>query len=107
MQKAKEEFELRFRPRSVEMVSLEIPKDALESLKRVAAIRDMSYQALLKFYIGQGLRQDLSRLFADRVLDTAAEVLAKHIQSQEEVSTIMREIREARTPSGVEQNVAA
>jgi hypothetical protein len=105
MKKAEQEIELRFRSRAVETVSIELPKDALESLKKVAATRDMSYQALLKFYIGQGLRQDLSRLFADRVLDTAAEVLAKHLQSQEEVSTIIREIREARTLSSSEHNV--
>jgi hypothetical protein len=107
MKKTEEGFELRFRPRAVETVPLEIPKDVLDSLKKVAATRDMSYQALLKFYIGQGLRQDLSRLFADRVLDTTAEVLAKHLQSEEEVSMIIREIREARTQSGNERNVAA
>jgi hypothetical protein len=105
MKKAEEEFELRFRSRATETVSIEIPKDALDSLKKVAAIRDMSHQALLKFYIGQGLRQDLSRLFADRVLDTAAEVLARHLQSEEEVSAIIREIREARTQSSSEYNV--
>lgn len=88
-------FELHIRPRPTETVSLEIPKDTLESLKKVAARRDMSYQALLKFYIGQGLRQDLARLFGDRVLETAAEVLARHIQSEEEVSAILQEIRVA------------
>jgi len=103
--KTEEGFELRFRPRAAETVSIEIPKDALDSLKKVAAIRDMSYQALLKFYIGQGLRQDLSRLFADSVLDRAAEVLAKHIQSEEEVSAIIRELREPRAPIGSEEEV--
>ena len=93
MKKDKEEFELHIRPRPTEMVTLEIPKDTLESLKKIAAKRDMSYQALLKFYIGQGLRQDVARLFGDQVLETAAEVLAKHIQSEEEVSAILREIR--------------
>jgi hypothetical protein len=53
----------------------------------------MSSQALMKWYIGQGLRQDLSKLFADRVLETTAQVLARHIQSEEEVSAIIREIR--------------
>lgn len=104
--KTEEGFELRFRPRAMETVSIDIPKDAFESLKRVAANRDMSYQALLKFYIGQGLRQDLSRLFADHVLDTAAEVLARHIPSPEKVSTIIREIREAKAPSTSEQLAA-
>ncbi len=93
MKNHKEKFELNLRPRPTETVSIEIPKDTLESLKKMAAKRDMSYQALLKFYIGQGLRQDLARLFGDRVLETAAEVLARHIQSEEEVSAILQEIR--------------
>ena len=67
---------------------------ALASLRQVAAQREMSEQALLKFYIGQGLRQDLARLFGDRVLTTTARVLARHLQSDEAVAAIMREIRE-------------
>jgi predicted DNA binding CopG/RHH family protein len=59
MKKSKE-LKLHFRLREVESVSIKIPKDSLESLKEVAGNRDMSYQALLKLYIGQGLRQDLS-----------------------------------------------
>jgi hypothetical protein len=93
MKEPEEALELRLRPRAVETVSIKIPKDTLEELKKVAASRDMSTQALLKFYIGQGLRQDLAKHFADRVLETTAQVLARHIQSAEEVSTIMREIR--------------
>ena len=92
---AKKDLDLHIRPRPTETVSLDIPKDTLESLKKVATKRDMTPQALLKFYIGQGLRQDLARLFGDHVLETTAEVLAKHIQSEEEVSTILREIRVA------------
>ena len=46
-----------------------------------------------KFYIGQGLRQDLAKHFADRLLETTAQVLARHIRSPEEVSAIMQEIR--------------
>ena len=88
------EFELHFRPRATESVSLQIPADTLASLKKVAANRDMSYQALLKLYVGQGLRQDLARMLADRVLETTAQVLAQHIQSEEEVSAIIREIRD-------------
>ena len=93
MKKAEEELMLQLRPRPVETVSIEIPKDTLEALKKIAAHRDMSYQALLKFYIGQGLRQDLAKHFADRLLETTARVLARHIRSPEEVSAIMQEIR--------------
>ena len=93
MKKAEEELTLHLRLRPVETVSIEIPQDTLEALKKIAAHRDMSYQALLKFYIGQGLRQDLAKHFADRLLETTARVLARHIRSPEEVSAIMQEIR--------------
>lgn len=93
MKKPEEELELHLRPRTVETVSIKIPTDTLDSLKKVAANRNMSYQALLKFYIGQGLRQDLAKLFSDQVLETTAQVLTRHIQSEEQVSAIIREIR--------------
>jgi hypothetical protein len=95
MKKPEQEHPLSFHPRETEVISLTIPKDVVASLKQVAAQRDMSYQALLKFYIGKGLRQDLARLFGERVLETTAHVLARHLQSDEEVAAIMREIREA------------
>jgi predicted DNA binding CopG/RHH family protein len=65
MKKPEEELKLHLRPRAVEAVSIEIPTDTLAALKKVACSRDMSYQALLKLYIGQGLRQDLAQLFAE------------------------------------------
>ena len=36
------------------------------SLEEVAASRDISIDALLKFYIGNGLREDKTKLFSDR-----------------------------------------
>ncbi|MBD2682374.1 MULTISPECIES: hypothetical protein [Nostoc] len=88
-----EELELHFKPRATETVSINIPIDALQSLKKVAANRDMSLEALLKFYIGQSLRQDLAKLFSERVLESTAEVLARHIESKEEILTIIQEIQ--------------
>jgi len=88
-----EEFELKFRPRETETVLIAVPTDTLASLNKVAVSRDMSVQALLKFYIGQGLRDDLARLFGDRVLETTEHVLTRYIQSEEEISSIVREIR--------------
>jgi hypothetical protein len=84
---------IRLRPQVTEAVSLPIPVDTLELLRRVAATRDMSPEALLRFYIGQGLRQDSARLFSERIMETTAEVLARHISSEEERSAILREIR--------------
>lgn len=89
-----DEGELRVRPRAKTTVSLSIPDDVLESLSRVAAEKDMSVEALMKLYIGEGLRDDLDALYTHQVLDTAANVLSRRLESEEEVSSILNEIRE-------------
>lgn len=86
-------LELRVRPRDAETLSIEIPKDTLDSLRKVAAQRDMPLKALIKLYIGKGLRQDLSQIFANQMLDSTAKVLARHHHSEEEVAQILREIQ--------------
>ena len=49
--------------RPMTMVSIRIPDDVIEDLKRVAPLLGFSgYQALIKAYVGQGLRADLERL---------------------------------------------
>lgn len=63
-----EGFALRFRPRPSATVTLSIPKDTLAAIEKVAAGRDMSVEALIKFYVGQGLRQDLWQRFAEYML---------------------------------------
>lgn len=93
MNKPNEEFVLKLRLRPQEKLSLDIPTDTLASLKKVANSKDMSVEALLKFYIGQGLRQDLTNLFSNRVLEITAQVLSQHIQSEEQISHILAEIR--------------
>lgn len=95
MKTSSKEPKLRLRERPVQSVNVLIPEDVLDSLGQVANARDMSVDALMRYYIGQGLRQDLARLFADKMFDTTAAVLAKHLHSQEEVSLILDEIREA------------
>ncbi|MBI3738874.1 MAG: ribbon-helix-helix protein, CopG family [Chloroflexi bacterium] len=67
-----EGFALRFHHRAKTRVSIQIPDDSLASLQKVAASRDMSIEALIKLYVGQGLRQDLAKLSADRVLEKTA-----------------------------------
>jgi hypothetical protein len=93
MNNSEEEIKLQLRPRTAEIVSLNIPIDTLASLEKIAANRDMSVEALLKFYIGQGLREDLAKVFSERLLDKTAQVLARHLESAEEISTILREIQ--------------
>ncbi|BDA67462.1 unknown protein [Calothrix sp. PCC 7716] len=93
MKNPEEELKLNLRHRPTETVSIKIPTDTLESLQKIAAIRDMSVEALLKFYIGQCLRQDLAKQFSGRLMESTAQVLARHIQSEEEVTRIIQEIQ--------------
>lgn len=55
-----EGFELKFYPQEMEEISISIPKLSFEALENVAKKKDLPVKALLKFYIGQGLRKDLS-----------------------------------------------
>lgn len=49
-------------------ISMRMPEDVLDDLKRVAPLLGFSgYQPLMRAYIGQGLRADLERL--DSLLD--------------------------------------
>jgi Uncharacterized protein conserved in bacteria len=50
-------------------VTLRVPEDVVEDLKRIAPLRGFSgYQPLMRAYIGQGLRKDLER-FESPTLD--------------------------------------
>ena len=49
--------------RPMTTISMRIPMDVIEDLKRVATLRGFSgYQPLIRAYVGQGLRRDLERL---------------------------------------------
>ncbi|MEO0824066.1 MAG: hypothetical protein AAFW84_28210 [Cyanobacteria bacterium J06635_15] len=93
MSNINENLELRIRPRESATVSISIPRDTLESLEKVAIQQEMSLAALLRFYIGRCLRQDLSQMFAHQVLDSTAKVLARHHHSEAEVAQILKEIQ--------------
>ena len=81
------------RPRPATDVTLRLPLDVLASLDQIAPTRSMSRDALLRFYIGQGLRQDLAQRYGDRVLQKTLEVLTQHLQSEEEAAAVLQEIR--------------
>lgn len=49
--------------RPMKSITLRIPEDVVEDLKRIAPILGFSgYQPLIRAYIGQGLRKDLEEL---------------------------------------------
>jgi hypothetical protein len=54
--------------RPMTVVTMRIPEDVVEDLKRIAPILGLSgYQPLIRAYIGQGLRADLERCDNDTV----------------------------------------
>jgi uncharacterized DUF497 family protein len=56
------------RNRPMSSVTIRIPEDVVEDLKRVAPLLGFSgYQPLIRAYIGQGLRVDLERIESETV----------------------------------------
>ncbi len=60
-------------------VSINIPADVLEDLEKVAHEKEMSsIEALIQFYLGQGLRNDLAELRRKHSAEQAKQILGKH-----------------------------
>ena len=65
--------------RTMVPVSIRMPEDIIEDLKRIAPQLGFSgYQPLIRAYIGQGLRQDLVRLENSPGLELFVESLQNH-----------------------------
>jgi len=56
----------RLRPEPCEDVTIRIPLKAMIPLREIAEERDMSVEALLRYYIGFGLREDVLRRWEER-----------------------------------------
>ncbi len=78
--------------RPMTMVSIRIPDDVIDDLKRVAPMLGFSgYQALVKAYIGQGLRADLERLENSVQVSVLLESLRKKGVKEEIISSAVAE----------------
>ena len=76
------------------MVSIRIPNDVIEDLKQVAPMLGFSgYQALIKAYIGHGLRTDLKRLEGSVEISALIESLRKKGVKEEIISSAMTEAK--------------
>ena len=76
------------------MVSLRIPEDVLDDLKRIAPLLGFSgYQALIKAYIGQGLREDIERLESSIEISVLIESLRKQGVKEEIISSALSEAK--------------
>lgn len=78
--------------RPMTTISIRIPEDVIEDLKRVAPLLGFSgYQPLVRAYIGQGLRTDLERLEGDTVFALVAS-LKRHGVSDDVIQEALAEV---------------
>ena len=71
------------RNRPMTTVTIRIPEDVIEDLKRVAPLLGFSgYQPLARTYIGQGLRADLERLEGDTVSALVASLKRRGVSDE-------------------------
>lgn len=62
-----DDFEvLSLRPRPSRLVEISMPTDVIDTLNELAEERDMSFEALVRSYVGQGMRRDVSKRWAER-----------------------------------------
>lgn len=65
--------------RPMTTISLRMPKDVVDDLKRIAPHLGFSgYQPLIRAYVGQALRRDLERLEAPPEVSALIESLRRH-----------------------------
>jgi len=75
-------------------VTLRMPEDVVEDLRRIAPRLGFSgYQPLMRAYIGQGLRQDLARLEVIPEMNELIESLRRHGVGEAIIADAMAEVR--------------
>jgi len=75
-------------------ISLRMPEDVVDDLKRIAPKLGFSgYQPLLRAYVGQGLRRDLERFEGDVELSDFIESLARHGVDETVIAEAIAEVK--------------
>ena len=75
-------------------ISLRMPEDVIEDLKRVAPVLGFSgYQPLIRAYVGQGLRVDLERLETNLEVADLIESLRRRGVEEDVIVSALAEAR--------------
>jgi hypothetical protein len=81
--------------RPMTQISIRMPEDVVEDLKRIAPRLGFSgYQPLIRAYIGQGLRTDLARLTESPEISHLIESLRKHGVEDDVIASAMADMQE-------------
>lgn len=69
--------------RPMTSVTINIPEDVIEDIKRIAPLLGFSdYQPLIRAYIGEGLRQDLERFESETITALIASLKRRGVSEQ-------------------------
>ncbi|MEO1396288.1 MAG: hypothetical protein AAFV90_25620 [Cyanobacteria bacterium J06634_5] len=80
------------RDRPMNTVTIRMPENVIEDLKRIAPVLGFSgYQPLARTYIGQGLRSDLERLENDTV-SSLIDSLKRHGVEDDVIQEALNEV---------------
>lgn len=75
-------------------ISLKLPDDVIADVQRIAPLLGFSnYQALIRAYIGQGLREDLERLESKPELTILIQNLRQHGVDEGVIAMAVAEIK--------------
>lgn len=79
--------------RPMTTITLRMPEDVVEDLKRIAPqLGFAGYQALMRAYIGQGLRVDLERLQATPNMVSLIESLRRRGVQEDVIAEVMADV---------------
>ena len=82
--------------RPMTSITMRMPEDVVEELKRVAPLLGFSgYQPLIRTYIGQCLRKDLEVIHGRPSLENLVKNLRRHGVKQEIITSAIAELRTA------------
>ena len=79
--------------RPMTTISMRVPEDVIEDLKKIAPMLGMSgYQPLIRFYIGKGMRESLTELHGSQ-WERLAEILSQRGMTEDQVAEIIAQAR--------------
>lgn len=86
--------------RPMTTISMRMPEDVIEELKRVAPRLGFSgYQPLIRAYVGQGLRADLERFEKQPKIEPLLRILRQHGVSEKVITSALVEARRVKKPA--------
>ncbi len=88
------------RDRPMTSVTLRMPEDVVEDLRRIApALGFSGYQPLIRAYIGHGLRRDIERLEGPSDVGLIVKSLRRHGVSEQVIKSA---VQESTSKSGIQ-----